>query len=83
MINGLVLPILAFWGLGVPELVLILVIVLVIFGPRKLPQIGKAIGQGVRALKRSSEGLDEEEETKKEKKKEREEEKEEEEGQEE
>ncbi|NCO65082.1 MAG: twin-arginine translocase TatA/TatE family subunit [Candidatus Aquicultor secundus] len=41
-------------SLGWPELVIILVIVLVIFGPKKLPGIGKAIGQSIRELKKSS-----------------------------
>ena len=36
------------FGLGVPELVLILVIGLVIFGPGKLPGVGKALGQSIR-----------------------------------
>jgi len=51
-------------GLGVTELVIILVIVLIIFGPSKLPQIGKALGESMRALKRSS--SEEETEAKKE-----------------
>lgn len=51
-------------GLGIPELVIILVIVLIIFGPSKLPQIGKAIGQGIRSLKKAT--SEEEEEVKKE-----------------
>ena len=32
-------------GLGVPELVIILVVVLVIFGPKNLPKIGSALGK--------------------------------------
>lgn len=50
--------------LGIPELVIILVIVLIIFGPSKLPQIGKAIGQGIKSLKKAT--SEEEEEVKKE-----------------
>ncbi|MDI6799636.1 MAG: twin-arginine translocase TatA/TatE family subunit [Actinomycetota bacterium] len=53
-------------GLGIPELVIILVIVLVIFGPKKLPEIGKALGSGIRELKKGAEGKDEETEVKKE-----------------
>ena len=36
------------FGLGVPELVLILIIGLVIFGPGKLPDVGKALGKSIR-----------------------------------
>ncbi len=43
------------FGLGLNELIVILVIVLIIFGPTKLPQMGKAIGESIRALKKSSE----------------------------
>ncbi len=49
-------------GLGVPELVIILVIVLIIFGPRKLPDIGKALGSSLRELKRSAADKEEEDE---------------------
>ena len=54
-------------GLGVPELVIILVIVLIIFGPRKLPDIGKALGSSLRELKKSAADKDEDEEEKEEK----------------
>ena len=47
-------------GLGVPELLIILVIVLLLFGPKKLPEIGKALGSGIRELKKGAEGKDEE-----------------------
>lgn len=39
-------------GLGVPELLVILVIVLIIFGANKLPQIGEGIGKGIRNFKK-------------------------------
>ena len=39
------------FGLGVPELVLILIIGLVIFGPGRLPDIGKALGKSIREFK--------------------------------
>ena len=37
-----------------PHLIIILILVLVIFGPGKLPQLGKAIGDGIRELKHAS-----------------------------
>lgn len=49
------------FGLGVPELLVILVVALLIFGPGKLPEIGAALGKGIRDFKRSFEGRDEEE----------------------
>jgi sec-independent protein translocase protein TatA len=48
------------FGLGVPELVIILVVALVIFGPGKLPEIGHALGKGIRDFKKSFEGADDE-----------------------
>lgn len=59
-----------FLGMGVPELLIILVVVLLIFGPKNLPKLGSAIGKSVKSLRdgmSSDEGkpeieLDEEEE---------------------
>jgi sec-independent protein translocase protein TatA len=42
-----------FGSLGVPELLLILLIVIVIFGAGKLPQLGKGLGEGIRNFKDS------------------------------
>lgn len=42
------------FGLGVPELVLILIIGLVVFGPGKLPGVGKALGQSIREFKNAN-----------------------------
>jgi sec-independent protein translocase protein TatA len=42
-----------FGSLGVPELLIILVIVIIIFGANKLPQLGKGLGQGLRNFKDS------------------------------
>ena len=51
---------LAFFGpIGPGELILILLIVFIIFGAGKLPQIGEALGKGIRNFKRSASGKDE------------------------
>ena len=42
-------------GLGMGEIVLILVIALVVFGPRKLPELGKSLGQAMSQFRRASE----------------------------
>jgi sec-independent protein translocase protein TatA len=39
------------FGLGTSELIIILVLVLIIFGAGKLPQVGKSLGQGLRNFK--------------------------------
>ncbi len=36
------------FGLGVPELIIILVVVLLIFGPRKLPELGSFVGKSLK-----------------------------------
>jgi sec-independent protein translocase protein TatA len=41
------------FGLGVPELVIILVIVVLLFGAGKLPQIGSGLGEGIRNFRKS------------------------------
>nr|WP_282432035.1 MULTISPECIES: TatA/E family twin arginine-targeting protein translocase [Thermincola] len=41
-------------SIGFPELILILVIALIIFGPGKLPEVGKALGKGIREFKSAS-----------------------------
>ncbi len=47
------------FGIGMPELIVILVIILVVFGAGKLPEIGSALGKGIKNFKRASEGKDE------------------------
>ena len=41
------------FGIGIPELLIILVIVVIIFGVGKLPEIGSALGKGIRNFKKS------------------------------
>lgn len=48
------------FGLGLPEIVIILVIVLIIFGPSKLPQLGKALGEGIRSIRKGTEDTESE-----------------------
>ncbi|MBM4262803.1 MAG: twin-arginine translocase TatA/TatE family subunit [Deltaproteobacteria bacterium] len=48
------------FGLGVPELLVILGIALVIFGPSKLPQIGSGLGKAIRDFKKGVSGDEEE-----------------------
>lgn len=48
------------FGIGVPELVLILVIGLVLFGPGKLPLVGRALGKSIKEFKSAASGEDEE-----------------------
>lgn len=53
-------------NIGIPGLILILVIALVIFGPNKLPELGKAAGSTLREFKSATKGLmDEDEDVKK------------------
>ena len=43
-------------GLGVPELLIIAILILFMFGGRKLPEMGKGIGEGIRNFKKSIKG---------------------------
>jgi sec-independent protein translocase protein TatA len=45
-------------GIGIPELLIVLVVVLLVFGPKRLPQLGKQLGGGMREFKDSIQGKD-------------------------
>ena len=49
-------------GIGIPELLLIFGILLLLFGARKLPEIGRGLGEGIRSFKSSLSGEEEKEE---------------------
>lgn len=42
-------------SIGMPELILIFLIALIVFGPKKLPEIGKSLGKGLAEFKKASE----------------------------
>ena len=46
-----------FGSIGMPELVIILVIALIIFGPRKLPELGRSLGRSIGEFRRASNEL--------------------------
>lgn len=48
------------FGLGVPELIIIMVIVLLVFGAGKLPEIGGAIGKSIKSFKKATRDDDKE-----------------------
>jgi TatA/E family protein of Tat protein translocase len=49
--------------IGVPELILIVALALIIFGPGKLPELGKAVGKTIKEFRRSSREITENVET--------------------
>ena len=49
-----------FGSFGIPELLLILLIVVIIFGASKLPQLGKGLGEGIKNFKKGLKGSEEE-----------------------
>ncbi len=46
-----------FSGIGVPELLIVLVIALIVLGPKKLPEVGRSLGRGMREFKDSISGV--------------------------
>jgi len=51
------MPLLLLGSLGLPEILMIFFLVLILFGPKKLPEIGKALGKGIREFKRGTSGF--------------------------
>ena len=51
-------------NIGIPSLILILIIALIVFGPGKLPGVGKALGESIHGIKKGIAGDDEEEKPK-------------------
>lgn len=45
------------FGIGIPELILILIVGLIVFGPSRLPEVGRAVGKGLREFKKASNAL--------------------------
>jgi len=46
------------FGIGLPELIIIAIIALIIFGPVKLPELGRSIGKAIRGFKKAMEELE-------------------------
>ena len=50
-------------AIGIPSLILILIVALIIFGPSKLPEIGKAAGSSLKEFKNATKGLTDDDES--------------------
>jgi len=48
------------FGIGMPELIIILILALIIFGPKRLPEIGKSLGRAIKEFRKTSQELKEE-----------------------
>ncbi len=49
-----------FFGIGLPEMIVILTVALLIFGPKKLPEIGKSLGKAIRGFQDASKDFENE-----------------------
>jgi sec-independent protein translocase protein TatA len=49
-------------NIGLPEILIVLVIALIVFGPKRLPEMGRSLGRGIREFKDSITGNDEDDE---------------------
>jgi sec-independent protein translocase protein TatA len=49
-------------NIGFPEIVVLLIIALIVFGPKRLPELGKSLGKGIREFRGSVSGENEDEE---------------------
>jgi sec-independent protein translocase protein TatA len=49
------------FGIGIPELIILLVVLLIVFGPKRLPEMGRSLGKGMREFKDSIAGKEDEE----------------------
>ncbi len=49
------------FNLGLPELILVFVVTLLVFGPKRLPELAKGLGKGIRDFKKALEGHDDNE----------------------
>lgn len=63
MVNGMEILPFAIFGLGTPELIIIAVVLILLFGARRIPDLGKSVGQGIRNFKKGLSDSEEEEET--------------------
>jgi sec-independent protein translocase protein TatA len=50
------------FGIGVTEMIILLIVLLVFFGPKRLPEMGRSLGRGMREFKDSLSGKDDDDE---------------------
>ena len=51
-------PLALFQGIGLPEILILLLIVVLIFGARRLPELGRGLGEGIRGFRSAMKGDD-------------------------